>query len=58
MVTGDADTVTPPARGDELAAGIPGAEHVTLPDTGHLANTERPERFTELVLAHLTEETR
>jgi 3-oxoadipate enol-lactonase len=58
VLTGDADTVAPPARGDELAAGIPGASHVTLPDTGHLANTERPERFTELVLAHLTEETR
>jgi 3-oxoadipate enol-lactonase len=51
VLTGEADTVAPPARGDELAAGIPLAAHVTLPDTGHLA-------FTELVLAHLTEEIR
>ncbi len=58
VLSGEEDTVTPPARGDELAAEIPGARHVTFPDTGHLANTERPERFSELVLAHLTEETR
>jgi 3-oxoadipate enol-lactonase len=58
VLSGEEDTVAPPERGDELAAGIAGARHVTLSDTGHLANTERPERFTELVLAHLTEETR
>lgn len=28
---------------DELTAGIPGAHHVALPDTGHLPPLERPQ---------------
>ncbi len=58
VLSGEADSVAPPERGDELAAGIPDARHVTLGDTGHIANAEQPEQFTKHVLAHLTEETR
>jgi 3-oxoadipate enol-lactonase len=58
ILSGEADSVAPPERGDELAAGIPGARHVTLRDAGHIANAEQPEQFTQHLLAHLTEEAR
>ncbi len=43
VLVGDGDELTPPALAQELAAGIPGARLVTVPDCGHLSTMERPE---------------
>lgn len=58
VLTGSEDPVVPPARGQALAASIGGARHVSIAGAAHLPNAERPEAFTQRVLAHLTEETR
>jgi pimeloyl-ACP methyl ester carboxylesterase len=43
VVVGENDRLIPPARTDELAAGIPGAELVQVPGAGHAVILERPE---------------
>ena len=43
VLVGVGDELTPPARAQELAAGIPGARLVTVPDCGHLSTMERPQ---------------
>ena len=43
IVVGDADQLTPPAAAREIAAGIPGARLVVIPDCGHLSTLERPQ---------------
>jgi 3-oxoadipate enol-lactonase len=58
VLTGGEDPVAPPEAGEALAAAIPGARHASVPEAAHIANAEQPERFTELLLAHLTEEAR
>jgi 3-oxoadipate enol-lactonase len=45
VIVGDLDEVTPPAASEHLAAHIPGAELVVLPEAGHMANMEQPEAF-------------
>jgi pimeloyl-ACP methyl ester carboxylesterase len=42
-LVGDADEPTPPELAEEIAAGIPGARLVVVPDCGHLSTLERPE---------------
>ena len=42
VVVGNDDQLTPPALARELAAGIPGARLVVVPDAGHLAPVEQP----------------
>lgn len=44
------DPATPPEQLELIAAGIPGAELVVLPDCAHLVNVEQPEAFAEAVL--------
>jgi 3-oxoadipate enol-lactonase len=56
VVNGADDVVAPPQRGAALAAAIPGAHHVVVPGA-HVPTAEHPARFTDHVLAHLTEET-
>jgi 3-oxoadipate enol-lactonase len=46
--------VTPPAEMKELAASIPHAAYVELPDAGHLSNLEAPEAFSRAVVGFLT----
>ncbi|MFM9881393.1 MAG: alpha/beta fold hydrolase [Burkholderiales bacterium] len=53
LVYGADDTLTPPALGHAMAARIPGAEMVVIPEAGHLSNIERPEAFNATVLAFL-----
>lgn len=43
VLVGDGDALTPPDRAEEIAAGIPGARLVKVPDCGHLSTLERPE---------------
>lgn len=46
VLVGDADQLTPPDRAQEIAAAVPGAELVVVPECGHLSTLERPERVT------------
>jgi 3-oxoadipate enol-lactonase len=56
VVTGDGDPVATPETGEQLAAAISGARHVTVAGARHISNAEQPSTFTQHVLAHLTEE--
>jgi pimeloyl-ACP methyl ester carboxylesterase len=42
VLVGEGDELTPPALSREIAAGIPGARLVTVPDCGHLSTVEQP----------------
>jgi 3-oxoadipate enol-lactonase len=53
VIAASEDPSTPPAYGEAIAEGIPGAGFALIPDSAHLANVERPEAFTGAVLAHL-----
>jgi pimeloyl-ACP methyl ester carboxylesterase len=50
---GDDDRAFPRSLGERLAADIPGARLVTLPDCGAFAAIDRPELLADLVDAHL-----
>jgi pimeloyl-ACP methyl ester carboxylesterase len=43
VVVGEQDTLTPPDRAAEMAAAIPNARHVVVPECGHLCALEQPE---------------
>jgi pimeloyl-ACP methyl ester carboxylesterase len=43
VLVGDHDALTPPERSREIAAAIPGAKLVVVPDCGHASTIERPE---------------
>lgn len=47
VIVGSADTLTPPAMSETMAAAIPGAELVVLDGAGHLSNLEQPQGFTD-----------
>lgn len=49
VLWGDADTKTPRARSEQIAAGIPGARLREIPGAGHLSNLENPAAFTRAV---------
>ena len=42
VLVGDSDVLTPPQRAAEIAAAIPGAELVVVPECGHLSTLECP----------------
>jgi pimeloyl-ACP methyl ester carboxylesterase len=42
VIAGELDRLVPLARGEELAAEIPGAELVRVPGAGHAVILERP----------------
>ncbi|MUL48470.1 alpha/beta hydrolase [Mycobacterium sp. CBMA293] len=57
IVSGDADLLTPAAHADELAATIPGAEHIRLHGAGHMLPTEASRAVNDAltrVLHHVT----
>ncbi len=45
VVSGEEDGISPPEVMDAMAAKIPGAQHVTVPKSGHLSNLEAPDKF-------------
>jgi 3-oxoadipate enol-lactonase len=47
------DPSTPPEHARAIAAGIPGARLVVLPDGAHLVNLETPDVVTALISGHL-----
>jgi pimeloyl-ACP methyl ester carboxylesterase len=53
VIAGERDPATPPEHAKRIAAGIPGARLEILPGAAHLANVERPEVVTRLLLDHL-----
>jgi pimeloyl-ACP methyl ester carboxylesterase len=53
VIVGDQDTLLPPENSLRLAAGIPGAKLVRLPDTGHLITDENPRAANEAIDAFL-----
>jgi pimeloyl-ACP methyl ester carboxylesterase len=50
VLVGDGDELTPPALAQEIAAGIPGARLVVIPECGHLSTLERPQAVTEALV--------
>lgn len=46
VITGEEDSVIPPAEAEALAEAIPGARLVTIPGSGHLPPIEQPEAMT------------
>jgi len=52
-LVGDGDVLTPPAWAEEIAAGIPGARLVVVPDCGHLSTLERPREVTQALVEWL-----
>ncbi|SEH92152.1 3-oxoadipate enol-lactonase [Methylobacterium sp. 275MFSha3.1] len=53
VLVGEEDEATPPAMARELAAGLPDARFVTLPDCAHVPQLQAPEIFAREVLAFL-----
>ena len=53
VIRGAHDQVTPEADMKRLAAGVPGATFVSLPDAGHLAYVEAPDAFMQALVPFL-----
>ena len=53
VVVGEQDVLTPPDRAAEIAAGIPHARQVVVPDCGHLSTLEQPEALTQALVDFL-----
>jgi pimeloyl-ACP methyl ester carboxylesterase len=47
VLVGEQDAVTPLERSQEMAAAIPGARLVVVPECGHLCALEQPQRLTQ-----------
>ena len=43
VLSGQEDLLTPPEHSAEIVRHLPGAEHVLVPDAGHLVMLERPD---------------
>jgi pimeloyl-ACP methyl ester carboxylesterase len=50
VLVGEQDEATPPALSEEMAAAIPGARLVKIPDCGHLSTMECPEAVTKALV--------
>ena len=53
VMGGSADRNTVPSHSRRLAAGVPGARLITVPDAGHILNWEAPHALVEVVCAFL-----
>jgi pimeloyl-ACP methyl ester carboxylesterase len=53
VLVGEGDEVTPPELSEEMAAGIPGARLVRVPESGHLSPLERPREVTRALVEWL-----
>ena len=52
-IAGADDPATPPDKLEEIAAGLPDARLLVVPRAAHLANAERPEIITPVLIEHL-----
>jgi pimeloyl-ACP methyl ester carboxylesterase len=50
VLVGAEDAATQPELSEEMAAGIPGAKLVKIPNCGHLSTMERPEAVTKALV--------
>lgn len=55
VVVGDSDALTPPARAQEIADAIPGAELAVIARCGHLCTLEEPEAVNQVLKRWLTQ---
>lgn len=55
VIVGEEDAATPPADARLMAERIPGARLAVIPNAGHLANLEQPDRFNEILEQFLLE---
>ncbi len=53
LITGDNDLIVPTPQTKELAALLPNAELIVIPECGHLAHEEHPELVLEAIAAFL-----
>jgi 3-oxoadipate enol-lactonase len=53
VIVGEHDQMTPPEDSRSIAAGIPGAQLVTIDQAGHMSNLENPDAFNEALLTFL-----
>jgi pimeloyl-ACP methyl ester carboxylesterase len=53
VLVGENDTLTPPDRAAEIAAGIAGAKLVSVPSCGHLSTLEQPDVVTRALVEWL-----
>ncbi|GAB94097.1 pimeloyl-ACP methyl ester carboxylesterase [Kineosphaera limosa] len=51
VLSGMQDRLTPPSHSDEIVRHLPGAEHVLIPDAGHVIMLEHPDVLNEQLLA-------
>ena len=54
VLVGADDTLTPLDRAAEMAAAIPSARQVVVPDCGHLSTLEQPRAVTDALVAFLS----
>lgn len=50
VLVGDCDSLTPPEHSEEMAAAIPGARLVVVPECGHGSTLEQPEAVNRALL--------
>ncbi|MDP9387892.1 MAG: alpha/beta hydrolase [Actinomycetota bacterium] len=55
VVVGEQDQPSPPEVAEQMAAAVPAARLVVVPDAGHLSNVENPEAFNEALEGFLRE---
>lgn len=53
VLVGEQDTLTPPDRAREIAAGITGSTLVTVPGCGHVSTLERPDEVSRALVEFL-----
>lgn len=49
VLVGALDTLTPPSEAKKLAAAIPGAELIVIPNAGHLSSVDAPDQFANAI---------
>jgi pimeloyl-ACP methyl ester carboxylesterase len=54
VLVGDSDTFTPPNRSEEMAATIPGARLVVVPECGHASTIEQPDAVNRALIEWIT----
>jgi pimeloyl-ACP methyl ester carboxylesterase len=50
VIVGEHDVLTPPDRAAEMAAGIPNARQLVVPESGHLSTLEQPAAVTRALV--------
>ncbi len=53
VITGDNDQIVPTENSVRLAAELPNSELVTIPETGHLPNEEKPTEFAAAIIRYI-----